>query len=91
MPPHNPISNPLAVEAATRRRFQVGAIYAIWGAILAVLGVSALAYLALPEKDESISHRAGWTVMGREWKDRPVIRTFCKRQDTLSKFSLPEQ
>ena len=32
----------------TRRRFYVGAIYAIWGIITGTLGVSALAYLFVP-------------------------------------------
>ena len=37
-------------EATTRRRFYVGAIYAIWGAVAAALGVPALAYLFFPPK-----------------------------------------
>ncbi len=34
----------------TRRRFYVGAVYALWGLITATLGVSALTYLFVPPK-----------------------------------------
>ena len=38
------------ISGSTRRSFYIGAIYAIWAAIVAILGVPALAYLFFPPK-----------------------------------------
>jgi menaquinol-cytochrome c reductase iron-sulfur subunit len=38
------------IEGLTRRRFYIGAIYAMWAAITAALGVPTLAYLLFPPK-----------------------------------------
>jgi menaquinol-cytochrome c reductase iron-sulfur subunit len=45
-----PLVAPQEIQGSTRRRFFVGAIYAIWTAIGAALGLPALIYLFLPPK-----------------------------------------
>lgn len=45
-----PIAAPQETQGETRRRFFVGAIYALWTAIAATLGLPALVYLFLPPK-----------------------------------------
>ena len=50
-----------AANGISRRRFYVGAIYAIWAVITAALGIPALVYLLLPPK---IKGRQEWTEIG---------------------------
>jgi menaquinol-cytochrome c reductase iron-sulfur subunit len=45
-----PIAAQLEIKETTRRRFYIGAIYAIWGAITAALSLPALVYLFFPPK-----------------------------------------
>jgi menaquinol-cytochrome c reductase iron-sulfur subunit len=45
-----PLAAPQEIQATTRRRFFIGAIYGIWTAIGAALGLPALIYLFLPPK-----------------------------------------
>jgi len=45
-----PIAAPQDIQAPSRRRFFVGAIYALWAAIGSALGIPALVYLFLPPK-----------------------------------------
>jgi menaquinol-cytochrome c reductase iron-sulfur subunit len=44
------VAQPPAHNGITRRRFYIGVIYAVWGAIAAALGLPALVYLFLPPK-----------------------------------------
>jgi menaquinol-cytochrome c reductase iron-sulfur subunit len=45
-----PVVEPQSVEGTTRRTFYIGGIFAMLGAILAALGIPALAYLFFPPK-----------------------------------------
>src|ERR1039458_8901717 len=69
MPPREPSSQPN--ESLTRGGFYIGAIYGMGAAIMAALGVPALAYLLLPPKlrkgDEGVA--AG---EGTGWEERRV-------------------
>jgi len=62
----------------TRRRFYVGAIYAIWGIITGTLGISALAYLFVPA---SMRRNEDWVDAGDVNKLAPdtPIQLFFRR------------
>src|ERR1035438_1107125 len=45
-----PMVPPIPGESTSRRNFYVVAIYSLWGAILAALGLPALVYLLFPPK-----------------------------------------
>jgi menaquinol-cytochrome c reductase iron-sulfur subunit len=49
------------MEEPTRRRFYIGAIYAVWGAIGAILGLPAFVYLLFPPK---LKKESDWTEAG---------------------------
>ena len=51
MPSDNLIVNASEIQGETTRRgFYLGAIYTIWGTIMAALGVPALGYLLAPRR-----------------------------------------
>jgi menaquinol-cytochrome c reductase iron-sulfur subunit len=65
---------------ATRRRFLVGAIYAIWGTIAAALSLSAAAYLLFPPKARKSDE---WVEIGditRLGENSPVEMTFRRNR-----------
>ena len=67
-------------EGLTRRRFYVGAIYGIWAAIAATLGVPALAYLFLPPK---VRKEDEWVEVGDVTKlapETPVEMVFRRNR-----------
>lgn len=69
-----------AGSGITRRRFYIGAIYAIWAAITAALGLPALVYLFLPPK---IRARQEWTEidsLSHLTVDSPVEVAFRKNR-----------
>ena len=64
----------------TRRRFYIGAIYAIWAAIAAALGIPAIIYLFLPPK---LRRENEWVDLGDVSKlspDSPVEMTFRRNR-----------
>ncbi len=65
---------------ATRRSFFIGAIYAIWAAIAAALGIPALVYLFFPPK---VRKAEAWVEVGDVSKlsvDAPVEMTFRRNR-----------
>lgn len=73
-------AEPLDAQGTTRRRFFVGAIYAIWGLIATALGLPAAAYLLLPPK---VRKENEWLDIGDISKlagDSPVEMTFRRNR-----------
>jgi len=62
----------------TRRRFYIGAVYALWGVITGTLGVSALVYLFLPP---SMRRGEEWVDAGNVTKLAPSapVQLFFRR------------
>jgi menaquinol-cytochrome c reductase iron-sulfur subunit len=64
----------------TRRRFYIGAIYAVWAAIGAALGIPALIYLFLPPR---VRHENQWVDVGdvsQLTPNSPVEMTFRRNR-----------
>ncbi len=69
-----------ATEAVSRRSFYIGAIYGIWGIIMAALGLPAMAYLFLPPK---VKQENNWVEIGDVTKlaaNEPVELTFRRNR-----------
>jgi menaquinol-cytochrome c reductase iron-sulfur subunit len=69
-----------ATEVVSRRSFYIGAIYGIWGIIMAALGLPAMAYLFLPFK---VKQENNWVEIGDVTKltaNEPVELTFRRNR-----------
>ena len=63
-------------EGTSRRNFYVVAIYGLWGAILAALGLPALFYLLFPPKAKKVDEWIEVGDIGRLTPNSPVEMTF---------------
>ncbi len=73
-------SQPQQTSGPTRRRFEIGAIYALWSTIAAALGIPAFVYLFLPPKPRKENEWVDAGDFSRLTPDQPLEMVFRRNR-----------